>query len=246
MKKILIVGAGSAMAKACARLWAAQGAHLAVCVRDPEVLALLADDLKARGASAVVGLPWEALDAAAHDAVVDKAWASMGGVDVALVAHGSLPDQSACEASAALTVQAWLVNGASAAGVTAAIVHRMRAQGHGAVGVITSVAGDRGRPSNFVYGSAKAGLQAFCEGLQAGAWRDGVSVTDLRPGFVATPMTQGLALPQALVVRPEAIAPRMVAAIERGQAVAYVPGFWRAIMAVIRAIPGPVFRRLKL
>jgi short-subunit dehydrogenase len=167
-------------------------------------------------------------------------------VDVALIAHGTLPDQTACEADALLTLREFANNGTSTIALLTVLAQHFEHQKQGQLAVITSVAGDRGRPSNYVYGSAKAAVSVFCEGLRARLFKAGVSLTDIRPGFVATPMTQGLPLPAPLVAQPDAVARRMLKGIDRRVDVLYAPGFWALIMFVIRNIPSAVFKRLKL
>lgn len=246
MKRILIVGATSAIATACARRWARTGARLHLVGRDPDKLEAVAADLSVLGAAQVSCFQMEATDLAAHPAMLETALAALGEIDIALIAHGSLPDQPACQADAVLAAREFEVNAISVIALLTLLGNRMEAQRHGALAVISSVAGDRGRASNYVYGSAKAAVQAFCEGLGARLFPAGISVTDIRPGFVATPMTAELTLPAALVARPEAIAPRIVKAIEQGRPVVYVPGWWALIMLVIRSLPRPLFKRLKL
>ena len=246
MKNIIIIGAQSAIASACARLWAAQGATFFLVGRNPAKLANLADDLMVRGAAAAHAHPLDVNDQAAHAAMLAAACAALGRVDGLLVAHGTLPDQTACAADPALTHREFLTNGLSVIDLLTLFANHFEQQGHGRIGVISSVAGDRGRPSNYVYGSAKAAVSVFCEGLRARLFRAGVSVTDIRPGFIATPMTAGLPLPSALVAQPDAVAERIVAAIDKKRDVVYVPTFWAAIMLVIRTLPRFVFKRLKL
>lgn len=246
MKKVLIVGATSAIATACARIWAGQGAALFIVGRNPAKLQSIADDLAVRGAAAVHQLEADANDIAAQAAAVESAARLLGGIDIALIAHGSLPDQAACEADAGIMLTEFATNGTSVLAWLAVLANQLERQRSGAIGVITSVAGDRGRPSNYVYGSAKAAVQTFCEGLRARLFRAGVSLTDIRPGFVATPMTQGLKLPGLLVAEPAAVARRITAGIERKVDVLYTPAYWSLIMLVIRSIPGAVFKRLKL
>lgn len=246
MKRILIIGATSAIAAACAREWAAQGARFFLVGRDPAKLEAVAADLRVRGAGRCETWVMDAVDVAAHAPMVESAVQALGGLDVALIAHGSLPDQQACEADAALALREFSTNGGSTIALLTVLANRLERQRSGALAVITSVAGDRGRPSNYVYGSAKAAVSAFCEGLRARLFKAGVSLTEIRPGFVATPMTDGLPLPAALVARPEAIARPIVAAVERGRDVLYAPAYWALIMAIVRAIPGFVFKRMSL
>lgn len=246
MKRVLIIGATSAIATACARLWAVRGDSLFLVARDGEKLDLLASDLSVRGASAVHQYRMDATDVAAHAAMTGAAVEALERIDVVLIAHGTLPDQHACEADVLLTLRELETNAISVIALLTALANVLERQGHGAIGVITSVAGDRGRRSNYVYGSAKAAVSVFCEGLRARLFHAGVSLTDIRPGFVATPMTQGLPLPPLLVSRPETVARRIVAGIERRSDVLYTPAYWALIMMVIRSIPRRIFKRLKL
>jgi hypothetical protein len=246
MKRILVIGATSTIAGACARLWAAQGASLYLVGRDDAKLEALAGDLSVRGASSVHRHRMDANDIPAHPAMLEAAVHALGGLDVALVAHGTLPDQAACEADAALALREFATNATSVIALLTALANQFARQRSGAIAVITSVAGDRGRPGNYVYGSAKAAVSVFCEGLRARLYSTGVSLTDIRPGFVATPMTQGLPLPAALVAQPEAVATRIVAGIERKADVLYAPAFWAPIMWAIRGIPRALFKRMRL
>jgi short-subunit dehydrogenase len=246
MKKVLIVGATSAIATACARIWAGQGAALFLVGRNPAKLQSIVDDLAVRGAASVHSLRADANDIAGHTAAIEAATSALGGIDIALIAHGSLPDQAACEADAGVLLGELATNATSVLALLTVLANHFEKQRSGAIGVITSVAGDRGRPSNYAYGSAKAAVQAFCEGMRARLFRAGVSLTDIRPGFVATPMTQGLKLPGPLVAQPAAVARRITAGIERKADVLYTPAYWSLIMLVIRSIPRAVFKRLQL
>lgn len=245
MKKVLIFGANSAIAGACARIWAGQGAAFYLVARDPGKLHALAADLAARGAAAAHELQADANDIPGHATAVEAAARTLGGIDIVLIAHGSLPDQAACEADPAVMAREFATNAVSVVSIMTVAANVLETQRSGAIGVISSVAGDRGRPSNYVYGSAKAAVSTFAEGLRARLFRAGVSVTDIRPGFVATPMTQGLNLPPLLVAQPAAVARRITAGIERRADVVYVPAFWALIMLLIRCIPGALFKRLK-
>jgi len=246
MKRILIIGATSAIASACARVWAAEGASFFLVGRDGEKLEAIANDLKVRGSITVATYQMDANDLSAHQAMLDAAIASNEHLDIAFIAHGTLPDQVACEADALLTMREFNTNGVSVIALLTTIANRFQLQRRGAIAVITSVAGDRGRPSNYVYGSAKAAVSVFCEGLRARLHKYGVSLTDIRPGFVATPMTANLSLPGLLVSQPEVIARRIVAGIERKADILYTPAYWALIMFIIRSIPGAIFKRLKL
>ena len=246
MKRILLIGATSAIAIACARLWATKGASFFLVGRDAEKLEAIAGDLTVRGALAVQTYQMDVNDTSEHKVMVAAAVTALGAIDIALIAHGTLPDQAACEAVAELALREFTTNGTSVIALLTELANQFEQQRSGTIGVITSVAGDRGRPSNYVYGSAKAAVSVFCEGLRARLFKAGVALTDIRPGFVATPMTRGLTLPTLLVSQPETVARRIIAGIGRRADVLYAPAFWALIMMIIRNIPRAIFKRMKL
>lgn len=246
MKKVLIIGAASAIATACARLWAEQGSEFFLVARNNEKLEQTAADLRARGAKAVTLHSMDATDLTAHPAMLDSCLNALQQIDIALIAHGTLPDQKACEQDVGVALQEFANNGTSVIALLTRLANQFETQRCGTLAVISSVAGDRGRPSNYLYGTAKAAVSTFCEGLRARLFKVGVHVIDIKPGFVDTPMTQGLPLPAALVAKPEQVAQRIVKGIERKVATLYAPGFWGVIMLIICSIPQPVFKRLNL
>jgi decaprenylphospho-beta-D-erythro-pentofuranosid-2-ulose 2-reductase len=246
MKRILIIGASSAIAAACAREWVKEDAGFFLVARNAEKLAQTAADLIARGAGATYTHQMDSTDLDAHQSMLDACANALGKIDIALIAHGSLPNQAACEKDACLAQQEFVNNGMSVIALLTRLANRLEQQRSGTIAVITSVAGDRGRPSNYLYGSAKSAVSTFCEGLRARLFKVGVHLIDIRPGFVASPMTQRLRLPAALVAEPKVVARRMVTGIERKLDVLYVPDYWRLIMLVIRWIPEFVFKRMNL
>lgn len=246
MKRILIIGATSAIAGACARKWAAQGARFFLVARNQEKLAQIAADLRVRGAIDIYTYLVDVTEFDAQPAMLNAAIAALGQIDIALIAYGTLPNQETCMADPALAVREFTNNGTSVISLLTLITTQLESQHCGTLAVISSVAGDRGRPSNYLYGSAKAAVSTFCEGLRARLYKVGVHVIDIRPGFVDTPMTRGLVLPRFLVVKPEAIAQRVVSGIERKVDVLYAPAFWALIMLIIRLVPQAAFKRLKL
>jgi decaprenylphospho-beta-D-erythro-pentofuranosid-2-ulose 2-reductase len=245
MKQILIIGATSAIATACARRWAMEGATFFLVGRTEEKLGQVADDLSARGATVHTHL-LDLNNLEQHSAMLDECFAKMGQVDVALIAHGTLPDQKACEQNAQQALQEFTNNGLSVIALLTDLANRMEAQKSGCIAVISSVAGDRGRPSNYLYGAAKSAVTTFCSGLRGRLCKSGVQVLTIKPGFVDTPMTQGLALPRLLLATPEKVAQDIVRAVEKRQDNLYTPWFWRFIMLIIIHIPGPIFKRLGL
>ncbi len=251
--RYLIIGATSAIASACARHWLSEsgrpeagGADFFLVGRSGEKLEQTAADLKGRGARSARTYELDVTDVAAHPAMLDAAVEALGTIDLVLIAHGTLPDQRRCEADPRIAIEEFSVNGTSVIALLTLIANRLEPQGQGVIAVITSVAGDRGRPSNYLYGSAKAAVSTFCEGLRARLFRSGVHLIDIRPGFVASPMTAELDLPKTLLSTPEAVARRISKAIEAKRDVVYTPGFWWLILAVIRLLPRPIFKRLSL
>lgn len=245
MKKILIIGATSAIAEATARQWAARGDALFLVGRRTSQLDTIADDLRIRGAASVACFTMDACDTSAHAAMLEAAENALGGLDVALIAHGSLPDQKACEASVELTLKEIDTNALSVIALATRLAEGFEKQGRGSLAVISSVAGDRGRQSNYVYGAAKGMVSLFMQGLRNRLAKKGVQVVTIKPGFVDTPMTA--AFPKgALWAKPEAIARGIVRAVDRNADEVYLPGFWRLIMFIIRHIPERVFKKLSL
>ena len=245
MKRILIIGATSAIAEATARLWAARGAALVLVGRNRAQLDRIADDLRVRGADSVVCHTMDACDIAAHPAMLEAAEAALGGIDVALIAHGSLPDQKACEASVELTLKEIDTNALSVIALATRLADGFEKQGCGTLAVISSVAGDRGRQSNYVYGAAKGMVSLFLQGLRNRLAKKGVKVITIKPGFVDTPMTA--AFPKgALWAKPDAIARGIVWAVEHGADEVYLPGFWWLFMFIIRHVPDRIFTKLSL
>lgn len=246
MKNILIIGANSAIANACARTWAAQQARFFLVGRNADKLAQVANDLRARGANDVLTHALDMNDMSAHEAMLDSAFSKLGTLDISLVAHGTLPDQALCQQNVEVALREFSSNGLSVIALLTRLSNRLEQQRSGTIAVISSVAGDRGRPSNYLYGTAKAAVSTFCEGLRARLFKAGVHVLTIKPGFVDTPMTQGLPLPKALVATPEQVAKDIANAIEKKKNSIYTPNFWALIMLTIRSIPNFVFKRISL
>ncbi|MBI5136931.1 MAG: SDR family oxidoreductase [Nitrospirae bacterium] len=244
--RILIVGATSAIAQATARLLAADGATLFLAGRDATHLGQIADDLTTRGAARVGTMALDLDHTMRHGELLDTATAHMEGLDVVLVAHGTLPDQAASQADWEVARQALETNFLNIAALLTLVANRLEAGRHGTLCVIGSVAGDRGRRSNYVYGTAKGALAIFLQGLRNRLHPAGVRVVTIKPGFVDTPMTATFTK-GPLWATPERVARGIHKALEkRGPEVVYLPGFWRVVMLVIRLIPEPLFKRLRL
>lgn len=245
MRRILIIGAASAIAEATAREFAGRGDALCLVGRDAARLATIAADLTVRGAVRTATAVLDVTDFAAHAGVIEQAERDLGGLDTVLIAHGTLSDQAECERSVDTLRREFDINALSVMSLLTPLANRFAAQGHGTLAVISSVAGDRGRMSNYAYGSAKAALSAFLSGLRQRLQKSGVNVLTIKPGFVDTPMTKDF--PKgALWAKPEDVAKGIVKAIDKGRSVVYLPWFWWLIMLVIRNVPEFVFKRVKL
>ena len=249
MQKVLIIGATSAIAEATARCFAAEGATLHLVARNAQRLDAIAADLRVRGARQVTVGILDVDTIAAHAPTLDAAEHALGGgIDVALVAHGTLPDQAACAASVDTSLREFHTNAVATIALMSAIAQRLERKGQGTLAVISSVAGDRGRQSNYLYGAAKSAVSTFAAGLRNRLFvrtAGRVHVLTVKPGFVDTPMTAQFAK-GALWASPATVGAKIHAAIAARKDVVYVPGFWRLIMFVIRSVPEFLFKRLKL
>ena len=245
MKRILVIGATSSIATAVARLYAQEGAALCLLGRDSEKLTALATDLSVRGASEVSTFCFNASDIGEHGQTLENAQAQFGHFDCALIAHGNLPEQKECERSFEQTHAELITNLLSPVAFLTWLGNYFDERKSGTIAVITSVAGDRGRQSNYIYGTAKGALSRYLQGLRNRLAPSGVAVVDIKPGFVDTPMTQHLKK-GLLFASPGKIAVGIKKAMERGASDAYLPRFWWLIMTIIKTIPECIFKRLKL
>lgn len=245
---VIILGAGSAIAEAVARIYATRGARLGLIARDPGRLDAIAGDLKIRGAAAV---SVRALDLAepAQPGVLEALAREMGGADTVLIAYGVLGDQGEAEADLDAARRLLDVNFTSAA-LWALAARQVLEASCGSAGLIVglgSVAGDRGRKSNFVYGAAKGGLALVLQGLShRAALAGGPRAMVIKLGFVDTPMTADLKKGGPLWSSPDQAAAAIVTAMARPKAIAYAPWFWRWIILIIRCLPQAVFDKANL
>jgi short-subunit dehydrogenase len=245
---LLLVGAASGIAKALAHVLAERGCRLILAARNLEELERISADLKVRHGADVAIERFDALDFDGHEAFVDRAMThARDRLDGVIVCHGYLPDQKRAEKDFAEARRTIDVNFLSVASVLERFAARFEEQGRGVLAAISSVAGDRGRQSNYLYGASKAGLSVYLQGLRNRLYRRGVHVLTIKPGFVDTPMTHGRIDPRSpLVVSPERVAKAIDRALRRRRNEIYAPWFWRVILLVIRQIPESLFKRLKL
>lgn len=244
-KRIIITGAGSAIAQAVARRYVTPESRFFLIDRNSELLEAIAADLRVRGAAVVTTAVADLQDYDQHGALLEQAEEAVGGADLFFVAHGTLPQQHEVERSWPKTHEALAINQLSALSLLTQMAQRMEERRGGTIAVIGSVAGDRGRRSNYIYGTAKGALAIFLQGLRHRLAAAGVQVLTVKPGFVDTPMTvdfkKGL-----LWVKPTVVAKDIIRAIERERTVVYTPRRWWWIMTLIRAIPERLFVKTKL
>jgi len=244
-QSVLVLGGGSEIALATVRkLIAGRCRRVVLAARDLEALARPAKELEAAGATNVDAVAFDGLDFASHDEFVKDAFAGQD-FDLVLLAFGVLGDQDLAEHDGAESRRIIESNFTGAVSVLVPVVEALRTQGHGTVVVLSSVAGERARKSNFVYGSSKAGLDAFCQGMGDSLAGTGVRIVVVRPGFVHTKMTEGLA-PAPLATDPDSVADAIVAGLGRGSETIWAPSQLRYVMSILRHVPRPVFRRLPL
>jgi decaprenylphospho-beta-D-erythro-pentofuranosid-2-ulose 2-reductase len=245
MKRVLILGASSAIAEHTARLFAQRGDRLLLVARNAERLKTTSDDLRVRGASDCDYRVADLTDTSAHAQLLQEATTQLDGLDIVLLAYGTLGDQKACEQDFALALQELQTNCLSVLSLLTLLANLFEQQGQGSIAVISSVAGDRGRQSNYVYGTAKGALSVFLQGLRNRLSKSKVQVLTVKPGFVDSPMTKDFKK-GPLWVKPAVIAQGIVKAIDKQKDVVYLPFFWRYIMFVIKLIPEKLFKRLSL
>lgn len=245
MKRIVIIGATSAIASAVAREFSKKApAEFALVGRNAGLLSILNQDLLVRNPdNVVVNYPSELESATSiHDVV--KRILNGGKVDIVLIAQGSLPDQKTCEGDPLYLEQSLIINAYSPVGFAEAFVIPMLASGGGTIAVIGSVAGDRGRKSNYAYGAAKSLVATYLNGLQHRLAGSSVNMLLIKPGPVNTPMTAHLQEGQPGMASVDQVAADVVNAIAKGKSILYTPFKWKVIMTVVRLMPAPIFNRL--
>lgn len=243
--RIIALGATSAIAQATLRLLAERREAFFLVGRNPQKLAAVRDDLLTRGASSVTTFVADLDDTGAHPAMLTHAVTALGGLDLAFLAHGVLGDQPAAEKDYAVAEAILRTNFLSAVSLVTWLANYFEAERRGSIAVVSSVAGDRGRKSNYVYGASKGGLNIFLDGVRNRIDGAGVQVLTIKPGFVATPMTAHLKK-NALFADPAKVAKHIVRAIEKRKDVVYTPPFWALIMLAVRAVPRRVFKKMNM
>jgi len=238
-QRVVIIGATSAIAEQVAYTYAARGARLFLIARHRDRLDEIVRQIGPQVAGTATG-DFDRLEA--NDALVEAAIAGLGAIDVAVIAHGWLPDQRATERDLDVALRTLSTNFTSAVAFLIPLANHLEAQGSGQIAVLTSVAGERGRPRNYTYGAAKSATSTYLQGLRSRLYATGVSVHDIRLGPVDTPMTVDHEK-NRLFGEAHSVGRGIVRAIEREQPTVYLPWFWRPIMAIVRRLPEPLFQR---
>lgn len=245
MSNLVILGATSAIAEQVARLYARPDQHILLVARNQDALSMVANDLLVRGAGNVDTLTYDFSNLENIEKLIDEITAVLGAIDLLFVAYGTLPNQLACEASIKQTQSEINLNYLSVVSVLTGLSQVMVKQGAGTIAVISSVAGDRGRKSNYINGTAKGALTIYLQGLRNALSDKGVHVLTIKPGFVDTPMTSDFKK-GILWAKPEKIANDIYKAINKKRDVIYTPWFWRWIMLIIKSIPERIFKKMNL
>ncbi|MDT7040989.1 SDR family oxidoreductase [Candidatus Nitronereus thalassa] len=243
--KILILGATSAIAHETAKLFASDGAEFFLVARNKEKLDVVAADLLVRGARRAEEFPMDLNLFELHQQLIDIANANLSEIDIVLIAHGTLSDQNECQNNTPALIKEFNTNCLSTLSLLTHLANYFEQRRKGCIAVISSVAGDRGRQSNYIYGTGKGAVTLFLQGLRNRLAPFGVSVVTIKPGFVDTPMTAHLKK-NGLFASPARIGNQIYQAILKNKNVVYTPGFWWPIMTIIKLIPENIFKKLKL
>ena len=244
-KTMAIFGATSAIAQETARILAAEGWQFVLCARNQERLERLSRDLKVRGAQSTESVVFDALDAASIREAVTACVRTFPRLDVLLIAHGWLPEEADNEQHLETVHRCFQINFLSVAAIIGQILKEYANTPPHTIAVISSVAGERGRARNFLYGAGKAALTAYLSGLRQKYAGRGIHILTIKPGFVDTPMTDHLDK-NPLFASPKTVAKSICRAIERKKDILFVPWFWRPIMGVVRLLPENLFKRLSI
>lgn len=245
MSNILILGATSSIAKHTTRLFAADEHSLYLVARNEDKLASMKQDMLVRGATDVHYETLDLADNSKHEEMIKRATDTMGSIDTVFIAYGTLANQNDSAASYENTLKELQINCLSVISLLTILANQLEQQGSGSIAVISSPSGDRGRQSNYIYGTAKGALTIFLQGLRNRLSKSNVHVLTIKPGFVDTPMTKDFKK-GFLWVNPEVISKGIYNAIKKKREVVYLPFFWRYIMIIIKSIPEKLFKYLSL
>ncbi len=245
MKKVIIYGATSAIAQGCAKLFAKENADLMFISRSKEKNEALATDYEVRYGKKPLTLTHDAINTDTLESLFNEAVERLGGLDVILIAHGILPNQERAETDIQYLNDISIINGNSTVYFSQLAANYMKERGEGTIAVISSVAGDRGRYSNYIYGATKGYISIFLQGLRNKMAHFGVNVLTVKPGFVDTPMTAHLQK-NFLFATGEEVGADIYKAIKKGKGVIYSKKIWAMVMLIIRNVPGFIFNKMKM
>lgn len=246
MKNVIIFGATSTLASKTAERYASDGDSLTLVARNQSRLDELRAHLTVLGANNVKSMIHDFSHLEGIESLISEV-SNGTQIDIAIIAHGTLTDQSKSEQDLHYLEQEFNVNALSVIKLCAALANTMEQQKSGTLAVFGSVAGDRGRPSNYSYGATKSAIESFCSGLRCRLFQSNVNLLLIKPGIILTAMTEDLDnLPEKLVAKPEVVANDVYEAIRKGKSVLYTPFFWQFIMLVIKFVPNFIFKKLKL
>jgi len=243
MRNIIILGATSGISQAVAKELLADDVCFHLVARDAEKLKVVANDLVSRGCHSTKSYLLDFNSMSGHANLVDDILEGVDSIDLLFLCYGIMFSQQECEANSIKAIEQVTSNYTSAVSLLVLFSERMLEQQYGTIAVVTSVAGDRGRKSNFIYGSAKAGLATYLEGLRYKLHDKGINVLTIKPGFIDTPMTAEIKK-GALWASTEQAAKYIVKGIAKRKSIIYVPPFWFFIMMIIKLIPSFIFRKL--
>lgn len=246
MKKVLIIGGASAIAHQTAICFAADGAELFLADLNPDRLSDVKYDILARYNNTKIEIEkFDATDFTSHSVLIQKAAVKMSGIDYILIAYGILPDQKQADSDIAFALKSFEINCTSAISICLEAANYFEQKKSGCLAVISSVAGDRGRQSNYIYGAAKGALTVFLQGLRNRLTPAGINVLTIKPGQVDTPMTAHF--PKTpLFAKATDVGKGIYEAMVSAKDVVYIPGFWRWIMCIVKAIPESIFKKMKM
>jgi decaprenylphospho-beta-D-erythro-pentofuranosid-2-ulose 2-reductase len=245
MKKVFVTGAGSAIAHEACKIWAARKYQFFLVDKDEHKLKAVASDLRVRGATSVSYTAKDLTSEGAGALVVQEATIAMESIGVVLIAHGFLGTQKEGEESSDHLLKIMDINLTSAISVLTHLTKSAQNK-RMTIGVISSVAGDRGREGNYIYGAAKGGLAIFADGLRNRLSSTNIHVLTIKPGFVDTPMTKDFDKKGLLWSKPGRVARDIVSAMDKKKDIIYTPWFWRYIMLVIKVIPERIFKKMSI
>lgn len=245
MSTVLILGATSTIAQHVARGFAREGSRIFLVARNQQNLCIIADDLLVRGAEKVGRYVVDLIESTQHVLVLDKAIQFLGEIDSVLIAYGTLGDQDSCQTDLDKMLLELGTNFISVVALLTHIANYFEKRGTGQIAVISSVAGERGRLSNYIYGAAKGGLSIFLQGMRNRLYKSGINVLTINPGFVDTPMTHAFNK-GILWAKPDKVGRDIYRAMQRRKDIIYVPWFWRWVMLIIKLIPEKIFKRMNL